>query len=214
MGNFRRGQRVRIIGPERNGLNDGLLGLLGTVDGPGCRRGITAVRVPNVTNFRSSYGVFYFPDSSLELANEEPTNTNKEDFIMKDFTSLVAVSISSGPWHEVTCACYEPDIKTDDVCVVATREHGYEIGYATLVTSPEAVEAKGLLASIKGEIVCKIDDTAYKARVEQRKQEKELKAKMAERAKKLQDIVLYETLAKSDPEMQQLLDQYKTLNGF
>lgn len=133
---------------------------------------------------------------------------------MKDFTSLVAVSISSGPWHEVTCACYEPDIKTDDICVVATPGNGYEIGYATLVTSPEAAEAKGRLASIKGEIVCKIDDTAYKARVEQRKQERELKAKMAERAKKLQDIVLYETLAKSDPEMQQLLDQYKTLNGF
>lgn len=209
MGKFRRGQRVRIIGPERNGLNDGLLGLFGTVDGPGCRRGITAVRVTNVTNFRSSYGVFYFPDSSLELANEEPTNTNKEDFIMKDFTSVVTVSSMHGPWVEKKCACYGLDLKENDTCVVHVPGAGLLVGTVEAVHAPETVEEP-----LTAEVVDKVDETAFKARVEQRKLEKELKAKMAERAKKLQDIVLYETLAKSDPEMQQLLDQYKTLNGF
>lgn len=132
---------------------------------------------------------------------------------MKDFTSLVSVSISKGPWHEVTCICYESDIKVDDCCVITTPGNGYEVGYISSVTPSEEVKDRSL-QPCAGEIVCKIDDTVYKARVEQRKQEKELKAKMAERAKKLQNIVLYETLAKSDPEMQQLLDQYKTLNGF
>jgi hypothetical protein len=63
------------------------------------------------------------------------------------------------------------------------------------------------------EVVCKIDTTDYKARVETRKKAAELKAKMQERAKKLQDIAIYKMLAEKDDEMAQLLADFTNLGS-
>lgn len=209
MGKFRKRQAVRIVGADR-GHHEELVGMVGRIYWISCSKTVNAVEIPGVHNPKSSHGVFYFTDDCLEPVDTKQTNVNKEEFGMKDYSSVVSVTSVGGTWCDAVCACYEADIKEGDCCVMLGSGNIYEVGYVTLVIPPEAVEAKDLT----GEVICKVDDTAYKARVEQRKQEKELKAKMAERAKKLQDIVLYETLAKSDPEMQQLLDQYKTLNGF
>jgi hypothetical protein len=53
--------------------------------------------------------------------------------------------------------------------------------------------------------------TAFDYRVSVRKQAAELKAKMQERAKQLQDIALYQMLAKEDSEMMELLGQFQSL---
>ena len=57
-----------------------------------------------------------------------------------------------------------------------------------------------------------MDVSEYDSRVQRRKQAAELKAKMQARAKQLQDLVLYQTLAKEDPEMAQLLQEFAALN--
>ena len=212
MGKFCKGSHVRILG-EDMGHHHELIGAIGTIEGMDFLHGIAAVEVPGARNLKSSHKVFHFREDRLELLNAKQTNINDEEYTMTNYSSVVSISVIRGTWSEVFCACYEPDIALDDCCVISTPGNGYEIGYVTAVKSPEEVELTPA-GGIRGEVVCKIDDAAYKARVEQRRQAKELKEKMRERAKKLQDLVLYETLAKSDPEMQQLLDQFKELNGF
>lgn len=210
MGKFKKGQKVLILGPDR-GHREDLKGKIGTVyDFFTCREGVTAVRIQGEYNPRSSHNVFYFEDRFLRLVKAEETNISEEDIIMLNHSSVVTVSIiNNGQWSGRNCACYGLDLKENDLCVVNIPGEGLFVASVDAVHAPETVKEP-----LTAEVVDKVDETAYNARVEQRKLEKELKAKMAERAKKLQDIVLFETLAKSDPEMQQLLDQYKTLNGF
>lgn len=65
--------------------------------------------------------------------------------------------------------------------------------------------------ALEREIVSIVDTAEYDARVAQRKLAADLKAKMQERAKKLQDVALYQMLAKDDPEMAALLSEYQNL---
>lgn len=210
MGKFTKGQKVLILGPDRSHRTD-LEGKIGTVHlYLTCHEGVTAVAIPGEHNPRSSHNVFYFEDRFLRLVKAEETNISEEDTIMLNHSSVVTVSIiNNGQWTGKNCACYGLDLKENDLCVVNIPGAGLFVASVDAVHAPETVKEP-----LTAEVVDKVDETAFKARVEQRKLEKELKAKMAERAKKLQDIVLYETLAKSDPEMQQLLDQFKAVNGF
>lgn len=58
-------------------------------------------------------------------------------------------------------------------------------------------------------VVGKVDNALYEKHAKAKKLEAELKKKLEARAKKLQSIALWEMLAKDDPEMQDLVDQYK-----
>ena len=58
-------------------------------------------------------------------------------------------------------------------------------------------------------VVGKVDNEKYEKHQKAEKLAAELKEKLEARAKKLQSIALYEMLAKDDPEMQELVDQYK-----
>lgn len=62
-------------------------------------------------------------------------------------------------------------------------------------------------------IIQKVDLTAHKKRLEDARQVEILKKKMEDRRKKAQEIEIYAILAKEDPEMQAMLDQFKQLNG-
>lgn len=57
-------------------------------------------------------------------------------------------------------------------------------------------------------VVQKIDTAAHEKRLEKANKIKELKAKMEERRKKLQEIEIYQILAKEDDEMAALLAEY------
>lgn len=60
-------------------------------------------------------------------------------------------------------------------------------------------------------VIGKVDDEQYAQQIQKDKLAASLKKKLDARAKKLQDITLYEMLSEDDPEMQELLDQYKAL---
>ena len=102
-------------------------------------------------------------------------------------------------------ANYEPDLAVGDLVVVKSAHHG--MGLAEVIDIKERTSN-----DLYREIVAKVDTAGYNKRVDQREKAAELKAKMQERAKQLQDIVLYQTLAKEDPEMAQLLGDFMTLN--
>lgn len=103
-------------------------------------------------------------------------------------------------------ANFDPELKEGDLCVVATAHHSLALAnvVSIKVSTGQALER---------EIVAKVDTADYGHRVEIRQKAAELKAKMQERAKALQDLVLYQTLAKEDPEMAQLLQDFKDLNA-
>lgn len=63
-------------------------------------------------------------------------------------------------------------------------------------------------------VVGKVNNSKYLKYMAVEALMKDLEKKLAARAKKLQSIALYEMLAKDDPEMRELVDQYKELmNG-
>lgn len=62
-------------------------------------------------------------------------------------------------------------------------------------------------------IVQKVDEENLEKRKTKQQKIDEIKAKMDERRKQLEEIKIYEILSKDDEEMNTLLDQYKKLNA-
>lgn len=109
------------------------------------------------------------------------------------------------PFVYVDCANYDPDLAVNDTCVVHRSGCGMRLAQVMeIVEKPEK--------ELCYEIVTRVDTSAFDERVEQRIKADELKTKMRERAKQLQDIVLYRTLAMEDPEMASLLSEYTLLD--
>lgn len=200
---FEVGQRVTVTGPGHyRGKHIGRSGEVYAVYDSS-----VSVLLDGIINKNSGYGVFYF--KRTELTHEETTEKNMEDKKMQKMTNFVNVAEvqfldEKVPFRTYEYANYDPDIKVGDLCVVASAHHG--MGLA------EVVELKATpREDLYREIVCKVDTAAFDARVETRAKAAELKEKMQERAKQLQDIVLFQTLAKEDPEMQAMLEAFKAL---
>ena len=65
--------------------------------------------------------------------------------------------------------------------------------------------------NVTKEIVCKVDFSKFERRKETRAKRAELKKKLDNAVKENQDMFLYETLAKANPSVAELLEQYKAL---
>lgn len=101
-------------------------------------------------------------------------------------------------------ANFIPELKRDDLVVVMSANHGMGLAKVFDIVDQNDV-------ALEREIVSIVDTAEYDARVAHRKLAADLKAKMQERAKKLQDVALYKILAKDDPEMAALLSEYQNL---
>lgn len=172
-------------------------GLHGTVHS--CYEGSIAVKVDGYSNTRSSYGCFYFTQKQLELLKED-TNIMEGNYRIADVQFIEGANKN----EVYAYACYDLSICVDDICVVKSAHHGF--GIAKVVRIREKTNEE-----IIREIVCKVDFTAYDKRVSDRAKQAELKKLMADRASKLQELSMYELLAKSDPEMAELLNKYKEI---
>ena len=189
---FQEGQRVVVAGPGH--YKGKYIGRAGVVFKIYARS--VAVRLDGVRNESSGYGVFYF--DIAELIHEEAAQI-KEDKNMQKLTNFVNVAVvqfldETVDFRTFEYANYDPNIAVGDLCVVKTAHHG--MGLASVVEIKQKPTE-----DLYREIVSKVDTTDFDARVERREKTAELKAQMQERAKQLQDIVLYRTLAKEDPEM-------------
>ena len=96
------------------------------------------------------------------------------------------------------------DVKIGDTVVVDTC-NGFQIATVTSLDG-ESPEGKTLK-----EVVDIVDVSAFKARKEKAKKLQKLKSKMDKRVKELQDVALYELLAKEDPELEKMLTELKNL---
>lgn len=102
-------------------------------------------------------------------------------------------------------ALFDKDVTEGDY-VLCDTQNGYNVAK---VIGIETIENYG--KGVAKEIVCKVDFSAYEHRKEVRKQKTEIKAKLDKAIQENQDLVLYETVAKSNTQVAELLDRYKAL---
>lgn len=204
------GRRVRIIGPGH--YKSRCLGEIGTIRAVWSLDNI-AVRLDDLTNAASKEGYFYFKSTELEFIDNENNETanaaDKGEKNMQKLTNYINIAEmeflnEKDPFRTYEYANYDPDLKQGDLCVVMTAHHGMAL--AAVVEIKETTEN-----DVEREIVARVDTAEYDKRVERRKKAADCKKQMQERAKALQDLVLYQTLAKDDPEMAQLLKEYLAL---
>lgn len=80
------------------------------------------------------------------------------------------------------------------------------------ILTPE--EAKEVCKKdITAEVICKVDTTAYIQRVDNRKQAEKIKKEMDTVIKQMDATKKYEMYAAENPELQELLNQYKSIGG-
>lgn len=205
------GSRVRVIG--RGSYKSKAIGRCGVVESFWSSESI-GVRLEGIENSASKYGYFYFKMSELqfiEVADESVNNYEGETEIMeiKNYVNIALVQFlddrrSPAPLYEY--ANFDQDLQVGDCCVVMSAHHG--LGIAEVVDFKETADQP-----VTREIVGKFDKAAYDARVAAREKAAELKAKMKARAKQLQDLAVFQLLAKEDDEMAQLLNEFKSLQG-
>lgn len=176
-------------------LNVGLIGTVRTA-----YEGNIAVELDDAYNDRSSKGYFYFTEKQLKLLKGDYELKMEGNYRIADVQFIEGANKT----EVYAYACYDADVNVDDICVVKSAHHGF--GIARVVRFREKTDEV-----ITREIVCVADFHKFEAREEARKKRAELKKTMAKRASALQEIAMYEMLAKDDPEMADLLRNYKEL---
>lgn len=102
-------------------------------------------------------------------------------------------------------ALFDDDVTEGD-CVVCDTQNGYCVAEVVSIISADSYGK-----NVTKEIVSKIDFSEFKRRKEIRAKKAELKKKLDKAVKENQDIFLYETVAKSNSVVAELLEQYKAL---
>ena len=203
---FQPGVRVRVI-KQAKYKTDTLIGKTGVIDSV-YGTSIT-VKLDGLRNSRSGRGVYYLTPSELEIVDEEFDKETKENIMhnVTNYLNIAKVKFVDGMSNNdrtYDYANYDAHLKVDDLCVVKTAHHGFSLAKVV-----EIVERNDL--ETQREIVSIVNTEAYDLRVATRAKVAELKTKMEERAKQLQDIALYQMLAKEDPAMKDLLNEFQML---
>ena len=206
------GCRVRVIGPGY--YKDKCIGHTGTIRAVWSRSNL-GVALDDLTNNYSKKGYFYFNISELEIIDTEIIETapaaNKGEKKMQKMTNYLNIAvvnfIDDNDSRTYEYANYTPDLAVGDLCVVMSAHHG--MGIARVADIIFATSE----ADIYREIVAKVDSSAYYNRVASRERAAELKEKMQKRAEQLRDITMYQMLAKEDPAMASLLNEYLALKN-
>lgn len=193
---FHIGDRIMILTNGRYRTID--VGMIGTVRTT--YEGNIAVKLDDAYNDRSSRGYFYFTEKQLVLWEGDDELKMEGNYHIADVQFIEGANKT----EVYAYACYDEDVNVDDICVVKSAHHGF--GLAKVIRFREKTDEV-----ITREVVCKADFSKFEAREEARKKRTELKKTMAKRASALQELAMYEMLAKSDPEMADLLRNYKEI---
>ena len=102
-------------------------------------------------------------------------------------------------------ALFDDEVTEGDY-VVCDTQNGYFVAEVVSIISADSYGK-----NVTKEIVSKIDFSEFKRRKEIRAKKAEFKKKLDKAVKENQDIFLYETVAKSNSVVAELLEQYKAL---
>lgn len=200
---FEVGSRVRVAKQNKYKALD-LVGECGTVRA--VNGGNISVNIDNARNPNSSYGVFYFAPGDLVVIDKQMEVTTMQTNIT-NYLNIAKIKFIDGLYETKRLyeyANFDPELKVGDICVVKSANHGFG-----LAKVEEIVEQNDI--ATQREIVAKVNVDAYNERVANRAKSAELKAKMKERVRQLQDIALYQMMAENDPTMSELLKEYKAV---
>ena len=160
-----------------------------------------AVQIDDVANPASKYGYFYYPRKHLQYIKGDETTMSKSNVIKGNYTTVIAQFTNSTT--QIACANFGEKLAVGDWVVVKTAHHGFAVCEIT------AVDVETI--PCEREIVCPIDFNDYFQRVEKRKRAEEIKKKLDERTAELQQLQVYELLAKGDASLSALLEEFKEL---
>lgn len=213
------GDRVTVTG--RKSYKGKYLDCIGTVCNcsplAGEKVGVT---LDGLSNPASSHGYFWFARHELTLLpleGEKHDTTDKEENSMLIPGYVVARVVflddTSAQKREYPYALY-PDaacagdfVRAGDTVVVMTGHHGAAL--AEVVRIDEDADP----ATVKAdrEIICKVYDQPYRDRRKAAERVQKLKEGMSARVKKLQELAVFEMLAKEDADLRDMLDEFKLL---
>ena len=114
--------------------------------------------------------------------------------------------------REYYYACYDDSISINDYVVVKSANHGMGIARVVdMLCNSDITQLMLDHCNAGREIISKFDMSAYEERVEKRKKAKQLKADMNKKMKEMQELAMFEMMAKENPELKEMLDAYKEL---
>ena len=180
--------------------------------------GNIAVELDTVYNNRSSEGLFYFSEEHLAHIRDYEAYTHGEwsteelkgELMKLDGNYRIAHvdfidELSTTRVYQY--ALYEEHAKVGDLALVKAR------GAHKLVKIVEISDAPTDDVEVTAEIICLVDTSEYGKRIERRRKREELKAQMKARAAQLQELALYEMMAKNDSNMAALMNEYAALEA-
>lgn len=143
----------------------------------------------------------------LAKTSVRPIFTNKGELSMKllGFKNVAVIEIAGKDYYY---ALYDEDIKAGDN-VLVTGSCSSILNVKEVVTAEEAKEkcTKDICAEVK----CKVDLSAYNERVKNREEAVNLRKKMDEEIKKMDELNKYEMYADKNPALKEMLEQLKSL---
>ena len=200
------GAQVRVIRQSKYKTTR-LLGEIGIVRSTYPGSGSIPVEFNGNYNTASSRGYYYFKRNELELVKDENDMEENNMEVITNYLNIARVQfLNDGSPSNYKYVNFDPELQVGDTCIA--KYNGGAYGVAKVVEILDDTDVK-----TDREIVTKVDMSAYNQRVANRTKAAELKAKMEERAKQLQDIALYQLLAKDDSAMMDLLKEYQAINN-
>lgn len=165
------------------------------------------VRLNNHTNGASKYGLFWFDADRLEII--ENYESEEERIMLKGF-KVAGISFLEGTNTDkvYSYALYDDEIKVDDIVVVQSGHHGLGVGKVVCINDESAADS----VQCSREVIAKVDFTAFNERKAKEEKLITLKREMDKKVKELQHFAIYEMLAKEDPALKEMLDEFKSLS--
>ena len=189
---FNRGDIVTVINPDLKTY--GMTGYVDSIAYGGASVGVI------LENYRNT-------DIMLHYKTENLMKTGENKMAVQGNYKVAGVKFLTGFDTSKTydLALFDEDIEVED-CVLVDTQNGYQTARVVDIMDKNDTKAP------TREIICKLDFSAFEKRKETEARRKELKKRMDQEIKKVQEEILYETLAGKSPELAVLLAEYQKLN--
>ena len=154
---------------------------------------------------------YTYNPKNLTLANEQNNINNNinegvNTMIGNYYVAMVKFLQGTNTTKEYGFALFDTNIIIDDY-VLCDTQNGY--GVAKIIKIIPKSEYDG--TKITREIICKVDFTDFENRKENRAKAIKLKTDMDKKIKEMQELAIFEMMAKESSELKEMLDAYKEL---
>ena len=204
--------RVKVVKPicvySKGSYRGKYIGYYGTVE-----REKAGVRLDLEENPASGYGLFWFQQDELEVIEDECIKEENKMAINGNYKVAVVKYVDGFNTNkEYNFALFPEDEMAyknnpDATHFLVKDSNGYHV-----VVPVKVVDKNESTHAVTQEIICAVNFGNYDKRVADRAKKKKLKAEMDALVKQNQELVVFQMLAEKNPEMAELLKEYKALS--